>query len=298
MPRYFRSTTSPAPRRCTPSPTGSPTRRPRCSRRWPTRRGLHLLRAAPVDPGWSQRALPNTMNGPKDAERRTRAPQTISTQPQRATWRTSPRARLVPRRADRRVQPRIKWRGPSSTTILDLCPIRALMGRLRASILPLTCDDAAELPRPLKAVAPVRIRSGVPARQALTSANADRSSFAIHGALPPFEAVAPVPIRRGTKLASCPDQRKRCRDFSALSGCSPNGTGVTGICAHYVPRFRRHEVDPERDGDRRRGADASGQTWEAAERNCGAAAPPITDVDWRADRLRARHSVPFLPSLS
>ena len=178
MPRYFRSTTSPAPRRCTPSPTGSPTRRPRCSRRWPTRRGLHLLRAAPVDPGWSQRALPNTDEWAEGRRTSDASPQTISTQPQRATWRTSPRARLVPRRADRRVQPRIKWRGPSSTTILDLCPIRALIAASASVHIASDLRRWGGHRRPLKAVAPVRIRSGVQVERGLTSGNVEQARVA------------------------------------------------------------------------------------------------------------------------
>ena len=39
---------------------------------------------------------------------------------------------------------------------------------------PLTCDDAWDRPGPLKAVAPVRIRSGVPTRRALTCGNASQ----------------------------------------------------------------------------------------------------------------------------
>jgi hypothetical protein len=39
----------------------------------------------------------------------------------------------------------------------------------------LTCDNAVDSPCPLKAVAPVRIRSGVPPKRALVCGNASQS---------------------------------------------------------------------------------------------------------------------------
>ena len=113
MPRYFRSTTSPAPRRCTPSPTGSPTRRPRCSRRWPTRRGLHLLRAAPV----TRLVAAGLAEHDEWAEGRRTSDASSSNNLDSASTsnlENKPESEAGAAALDRRVQPRIKWRGPDN----------------------------------------------------------------------------------------------------------------------------------------------------------------------------------------